>query len=295
MAVIKVKEMTKDYGRGRGVFDLSFTVEKGEVMGFLGPNGAGKTTTIRTLMGFIRPDKGKVSIRGKDCFSQAARIQKSVGYLPGEIAFMEDMTGMEFIHFIAGMKNLRDFHGAEALIEYFELDPKGKIKKMSKGMKQKIGLVCALMGQPEILILDEPTSGLDPLMQKKFVEKIKEEKARGTTILMSSHLFEEIEQTCDRTVIIKEGRLVAVEKLQNLNQRQQRIFTLSFARSAEASAFASRMAEAVQDGKQVTVQVSGDLNPFLKCVAEYDITDMNIRRQTLEDLFLHFYGKEAQQ
>lgn len=295
MAVIKVKEMTKDYGRGRGVFDLSFTVEKGEVMGFLGPNGAGKTTTIRTLMGFIRPDKGKVSIRGKDCFTQAARIQKSVGYLPGEIAFMEDMTGMEFIHFIAGMKNLRDFRGAEALIEYFELDPKGKIKKMSKGMKQKIGLVCALMGQPEILILDEPTSGLDPLMQKKFVEKIKEEKAQGTTILMSSHLFEEIEQTCDRTVIIKEGRLVAVEKLQNLNQTQQRIFTLSFARSAEAAAFASRMAEAVQDGKQVTVQVSGDLNPFLKRIAEYDVTDMNIHRQTLEDLFLHFYGKEAQQ
>ena len=195
--MLKVKNITKDYGHQRGVFDLSFNVEAGEVMGFLGPNGAGKTTTIRTLMGFIQPDHGRVSIKGHDCFRNAAQIQKDVGYLPGEIAFMDDMDGMEFIKFIAAMKKMPNLRKAQELLDYFELEPKGRIKKMSKGMKQKIGLVCALMNEPEILILDEPTSGLDPLMQKKFIDKIKEEKQKGTTILMSSHLFEEVEQTCE--------------------------------------------------------------------------------------------------
>jgi ABC-2 type transport system ATP-binding protein len=202
MRVIEIDQITKDYGNGKGVFDISMTVEQGEVMGFLGPNGAGKTTTIRQLMGFIHPDSGQVRINGLNCFAKAHEIQKSLGYLPGEIAFMDDMTGLEFIRFIAEMKHLKSLNRAKELMAYYELDLKGKIKKMSKGMKQKLGIVCAFMQEPEILILDEPTSGLDPLMQNKFIEMLKLEKQKGKTILMSSHIFEEVEKTCDRVAII---------------------------------------------------------------------------------------------
>ena len=190
MHVIELCGLTKDYGSGKGVFGLQLTVPKGEVLGFLGPNGAGKTTTIRQLMGFIRPDAGTARIGGLDCFRQAETIQASLGYLPGEIAFMDEMTGLDFIKFIAGMKGMKDLGRARELMDQFELDPSGRIKRMSKGTKQKIGIVCAFMQQPALLILDEPTSGLDPLMQNKFVELIAREKKRGATIFMSSHMFE---------------------------------------------------------------------------------------------------------
>lgn len=178
MGIIKIENLTKDYGNGKGVFDLSFVVKEGEVFGFLGPNGAGKTTTIRNLMGFIKPDGGKCYINNLDCFNSASEIQKKVGYIPGEISFMSDMTGIEFIKFMADYRGLKDLSKAYQLIERFDLDPKGNIKKMSKGMKQKIGIVIAFMHDPEILILDESTSGLDPLMQSRFIDLIKEEKER---------------------------------------------------------------------------------------------------------------------
>jgi ABC-2 type transport system ATP-binding protein len=169
MDVIEVKQLTKDYGNKKGVFNLNLSVKRGEVFGFLGPNGAGKTTTIRHLMGFIHPGTGECLINGMDCSKESHIIQKSLGYLPGEISFMEDMTGIGFIKFIAEMKGIRDFSRARELIDMFGLDPNGKIKKMSKGMKQKIGIVCAFMNNPDIIILDEPTTGLDPLMQNKFL------------------------------------------------------------------------------------------------------------------------------
>ena len=196
--IIEIDHITKDYGNGRGVFDISFQVKKGEVLGFLGPNGAGKTTTIRQLMGFLRPDSGSVQILGMDCFHDAHKIAGSLGYLPGEIAFIDAMTGIKFIRFIANMKGMKDLGRAPELMERFELNPSAKIKKMSKGTKQKIGIICAFMQDPDILLLDEPTSGLDPLMQNEFIDLILEEKERGKTILLSSHIFEEVERTCDR-------------------------------------------------------------------------------------------------
>ena len=200
---IAIEGLKKDYGSGRGVFGVSFAVERGEVFGFLGPNGAGKTVTMRNLMGFIRPDEGTVNINGLNCFSQRARIQEHLGYLPGEIACMDEMTGTAFLEFMARMKKLRDRTRMEQLIEYFELDPARRIRKMSKGTKQKVGLVCAFMASPDIVLLDEPTSGLDPLMQSRFIDLVLEEKRRGTTILLSSHLFEEVERTCDRVAFIR--------------------------------------------------------------------------------------------
>lgn len=291
--MIEVDHITKNYGGGRGVFDVSFSVNRGEVMGFLGPNGAGKTTTIRQLMGFIRPDSGSVRIEGMDCFTQAAQIERNLGYLPGEIAFMDDMTGIQFIHFIAGMKGLRDLSRAEELIRIFELNPGGRIKKMSKGMKQKIGIVCAFMQSPRILILDEPTSGLDPLMQNRFVELILHEKERGTTILMSSHAFEEVERTCDRTAIIREGKIVAVENMDRLRKNRSRIFTLRFTSSADAVGFAESFprSKAAVKGRTVTVDVAGEVAAFLRAASEWNVEDIDLRRQTLEEFFLQFYGE----
>ena len=292
MNSIEIASVTKDYGGGNGIFDISFSVKKGELMGFLGPNGAGKTTTIRQLMGFIRPDRGTLHILGLPCFEKAAEIQKHIGYLPGEIAFMDDMTGTEFIRFVASLKGMKSLARAKELQDFFELDAGGKIKKMSKGMKQKIGLVCAFMQDTELYILDEPTSGLDPLMQNQFIELILKEKARGKTILMSSHIFEEVEKTCDRTAIIKDGRIVTVQNMDALQQKRRKSVTVRFANDQAAKDFAAAMtANAVGDSVAVTVS---DMDAFLKTAAAYPVRDLSTRTQSLEELFLHFYGGDTQ-
>lgn len=296
MSVIEISHITKDYGKGRGVFDVSFSVNQGEVLGFLGPNGAGKTTTIRQLMGFMKPDSGKLSIMGMDCFKNTEKIQKSVGYLPGEIAFIDSMNGMEFIRFVAKMKKMKGLGRAEELMEMFELNASGRLKKMSKGMKQKIGIVCAFMDpEADIMILDEPTSGLDPLMQNRFVELILSEKKQGKTILMSSHMFEEIERTCDRAAIIRNGRLVAVEEIEKLKEGRQKVIEVTFKESPMAEEFAAAFPKAVYQpgGKIVTAKVGKNLDAFIKKAGEYTVTDFNVRTQSLEEFFMHFYGEGA--
>lgn len=294
MSVIEMNHITKDYGNQKGVFDVSFSVEKGEILGFLGPNGAGKTTTIRQLMGFIKPDTGTVKINGMDCFKEVHKVQNILGYLPGEIAFMEDMTGIDFIRFIANMKNIKDVTKAKYLIQFLELDPNGKIKKMSKGMKQKIGIVIALMQDPEILILDEPTSGLDPLMQNKFVELIQQEKKKGTTILMSSHIFEEVEHTCDRVVIIKDGSIKAIERMEDLRNSRKKVYEIFFQDEKSALSFQQAHPSSVCHGSRIVISYQGSIDPLLKELAGYTIMDMTIRTQSLEELFLQYYGGEKQ-
>lgn len=227
MNAVQISHITKDYGNSRGIFDVSLSVKKGEVYGFLGPNGAGKTTTIRHLLGFLKPEKGECRINGMDCFSQASLIQKNLGYLAGEIAFPEDFTGHGLLHFLADMKGIRDRSRMKELIDLLELDPSGKVRKMSKGMKQKLGIINAFMGNPEIVILDEPTSGLDPLMQNRFIDLILEEKKKGTTIFMSSHLFEEVERTCERTAIIRRGQIAAVEDMEGLKKKRSRDYIIT--------------------------------------------------------------------
>lgn len=288
--LIDINHITKDYGSGRGVFDISFQVKKGEVLGFLGPNGAGKTTTIRQLLGFIKPDSGNLQICGMDCFLHADKVQSYLGYLPGEIAFIDSMSGIEFIRFIAKMKGMKNLGRAQELMKQFELNPAGKIKKMSKGMKQKIGIVCAFMKDPEILILDEPTSGLDPLMQEQFVDLILQEKKRGKTILMSSHIFEEIEKTCDRAVIIREGRLVAIENMETLRSNRKKIMEITFLTSKMAEAFCSEVLNTNCRENIVVLNVGDDIDKVIKKASAYTIVDMNIRTQSLEEFFLHFYS-----
>lgn len=289
--VIEIRQLTKDYGNNRGIFDVSLSVKKGEVFGFLGPNGAGKSTTIRHLMGFIQADQGSCQINGLDCLRDHARIQQALGYLPGEIAFMDDMTGLEFIKFMAKMKGMTDLTKAYELMERFELNPQGKIKKMSKGMKQKIGIICAFMHDPELLILDEPSSGLDPLMQNRFIELVLEEKQRGKTIFMSSHIFEEIERTCDRTAMIKDGRLISIEELQTLKASKHKTYQITFATQELVEQFMDEGFECEQvESTVVKVLPRNNLNYLLATLSRYDIVDLDITKLTLEELFLHFYG-----
>ena len=289
--VIEIRQLTKDYGNNRGIFDVSLSVKKGEVFGFLGPNGAGTSTTIRHLMGFIQADQGSCQINGLDCLRDHARIQQALGYLPGEIAFMDDMTGLEFIKFMAKMKGMTDLTKAYELMERFELNPQGKIKKMSKGMKQKIGIICAFMHDPELLILDEPSSGLDPLMQNRFIELVLEEKQRGKTIFMSSHIFEEIERTCDRTAMIKDGRLISIEELQTLKASKHKTYQIMFATEELAEQFMNEGFECEQvESTVIKVVPRNNLNYLLATLSRYDIIDLDITKPTLEELFLHFYG-----
>lgn len=289
--VIEIRQLTKDYGNNRGIFEVSLSVKKGEVFGFLGPNGAGKSTTIRHLMGFIQADQGSCQINGLDCLRDHARIQQTLGYLPGEIAFMDDMTGIEFIKFMAKMKGMTDLTKAYELMERFELNPQGKIKKMSKGMKQKVGIICAFMHDPELLILDEPSSGLDPLMQNRFIELVLEEKQRGKTIFMSSHIFEEIERTCDRTAMIKDGRLISIEELQTLKASKHKTYQIMFATEELAEQFMNEGFECEQvESTVVKVLPRNNLNYLLATLSRYDIIDLDITKPTLEELFLHFYG-----
>jgi ABC-2 type transport system ATP-binding protein len=272
MSVIAVSHLTCDYGAGKGVFDLSLEVNEGEIFGFLGPNGAGKTTTIRHLLGFIRPRQGSCLVAGLDCWAQAPDVQKKLGYIPGEMAFFEQMTGQEYLRFVQSYRKVTDNQRTKQLMERFELDASSPIRKMSKGMKQKVGIVAAFMHDPAILILDEPTSGLDPLMQNRFVELLLEEKKRGKTVLMSSHMFEEVDRTCDRIGMIRAGKLVAMDTAQALREKHVATYTVLLENAAKAAAFA-RDFGGRQDGE----------NPKMVTVSA---------RQTLEELFLHYYKEE---
>lgn len=292
MEVISIENVTKDFGSNRGVFDITLHVGEGEVFGYLGPNGAGKSTTIRQLMGFLRSDDGRLSIMGMDCFQEREKIQKDLGYLAGEIAFMDDMTGAAYLDFIAKMKGITDRKRMQELMEQFELNAKGKIRKMSKGMKQKLGIVAAFMGNPKVLILDEPTSGLDPLMQNRFVELILEEKKKGTTIFMSSHIFEEVEKTCDRTAIIREGRIVDVVEMAELAKLKKREYLVTLQDEIQAEKLAKEVQAKRVAGCQVSVFAGERIGELLKVLTKYDVKDLDVRSKSLEELFLHYYGEE---
>lgn len=292
MKMIEVHNLTKDYGNHRGIFDLSFTVDQGEVVGFLGSNGAGKTTTIRHLMGFIHPQQGISKIFDMDTFSAAKQIQSKVGYLPGEISFLNDrMTGNEFIRFMMETKENVSTEQVRYLVDYFELDTRIKIKKMSKGTKQKLGLVVAFMHNPSVLILDEPTSGLDPIMQNKFVELIKSEKGKGKTIFMSSHIFEEVENTCDRVLMVKDGHLIADKGIQSIRGVNKKHYTITFATSELAKAFTRVHADSTFDGNyKVSFLLDSSVNDLVHELVHYDVQDIAVRNQTIEEVFLQYYG-----
>lgn len=292
--MLTVEGLTKQFANGRGITDVSFSVRKGEVFGFLGPNGAGKSTTIRHIMGFMRPDRGTATVAGLDVWKAQGTVQKYIGYLPGEIAFIDGMTGRGFLDFMANMQGLRDFTKRDALIERLQFDPGTPIRKMSKGMKQKVGIVAAFMHSPQVLILDEPTSGLDPLMQKIFTQLVLEEKAAGTTFLMSSHSFQEIERTCDRAAIIKDGRILTIKNIHELQSMQRKLFDVVFENSEDADRFsASSLPVEARDGNRLRIAVQGNYDDFLRALANYPIRSLDVFTQNLEDIFMDYYDREG--
>lgn len=293
MCVIEISQLTKDYGNKKGIFDLSLHIKKGEVYGFLGPNGAGKSTTMRHLMGFSKPQQGKVLINGLDCWKQQKEIQKIIGYLPGEIAFFNDMSGRQYINMIAKMRKMKDMSYAEELLELFEINPNANLKRMSKGMKQKIGIVTAFMHNPQVILLDEPTSGLDPLMQNRFIELVENEKKKGKTIIMSSHIFEEVERTCDRIGIIKEGHLIQEFDADELRHSRLKSYKVEFYNEQDLNEMIKLYPTATYSNvkKQMTISIQDDaINQLLQHLSKYPIYYLKEEKHTLEDYFMQFYG-----
>lgn len=227
-SIIRLDGVTKDYGNNRGIFDINLSIKQGECFGFVGTNGSGKTTTIRNIMGFINPDAGKVYVKGMDSWENGVDIKKYVSYVPGEIAFPPLKTGMDFLKTQAKYLDIKDLSYMNELIEMFRLDPTANLARMSKGMKQKTALVAALMGDREILILDEPTTGLDPLMREVFVDLINREKKRGKTIFISDHIFEEVEELCDKVAFIKDGHIIDIFDMDELMENHNSVFHVGY-------------------------------------------------------------------
>ncbi len=297
MSLITVLHLTKDYGRSRGVFDINISVNKGECYGFLGPNGAGKTTTIRHLMGFSKPQRGSTAILEKDSWQNAALLQNTIGYLPGEIALPSGITGAEFLDMMAKMRHVRDRSYLGTLLERFALDPNVDTKKMSLGVKRKLAVVTAFMHDPDILILDEPTSGLDPIMQQIFIDYIMEEKKRGKTIFLSSHIFHEVDATCDRIAIIKDGKIVSEFETEQLKAESDRIYritcrdTMSFLKLINLPfTFSSINNQKLRARVRIK---ANEINRLISETADLHIEDFGEFPFTLEDYFMNFYKTDT--
>lgn len=299
---IEINKITKDYGGGKGVFDISLSIDKGEIYGYLGSNGAGKTTTLRLLMGFIKPDSGVMYIEGMDksrymtgmaCWSEVKTIHQRVGYLPGEISLPNDMTGTAYIELISKMRHMKDLSRPDCLADMLKLDTKMKIKRMSKGMKQKLGIITTFMHDPDIYLLDEPTSGLDPLMQNLFIELLEEEKSRGKTVILSSHNFGEVEKTCDRVGVIKSGKLIKEMDKKELQRSKSKTYTVGISNVSDYDMIHENFPEAVFSNgkKQVSLTVSDmEINKMLSVLAKCDVRYLRESVHTLEEYFMKFYG-----
>jgi ABC-2 type transport system ATP-binding protein len=287
--VIEASGLTKFYGSRRGVQDVDFHVAEGEAFGFLGPNGAGKTTTIRLLLGFLRPTGGQIRVFGEDAFEQAARIHVNVGYVGSDPGFLGELTSAEQLDYLASLRSLE--RGAwRRLAERLELDPTVRIKRLSRGNRQKIGVIAAFMGHEPLLVLDEPTSGLDPLMQREFLALCAEARTEGRTMFLSSHNLVEVERACDRVAIIRDGHVVDVSTVSELLGSHWRSVNLVLAAPAPRGTFDLPNVEiAAMTGREVHLMVRGDVNPLLDRIAAQEVRDIAITTPDVEDLFLRHY------
>lgn len=294
--MIHVDSLTREFSNGRGIFDVSFNVKEGEVFGFLGPNGSGKSTTIRHLMGYMKPQRGHATIKGLNTWADQAEARRHIGYLPGEIAFLDDMNGSDFLKMLAGMQGIHNKKRQDELIDKLQFNPKTPIRKMSKGMKQKVGIVATFMHDPAIYILDEPTSGLDPLMQKLFIDLVLEEKAKGKTFLMSSHSFAEIERTCDRAAIIREGKIVTVKNIHELQTMQRKVFDVVLTKEDDVEALLNSELDLEKiDNLVVRIEIQGNYDAFINTLSHYHVKNISAADQSLEHIFMDYYDvKEGQ-
>jgi ABC-type multidrug transport system ATPase subunit len=302
-AIIEVENLTKSYGSKRGIIDVSFQVEEGEVFGFLGPNGAGKTTTIRLLMALLKADAGTARIAGLDVWQQSVEIKRLVGYLPGEPALDPGLTGGQILEYFGHLRGGVDQAYLKQLIKRFDLDPTRKFRQYSSGNKRKVVLIQAFMHRPRLLILDEPTNGLDPINQQEFSHMVKEVRDEGRTVFLSSHVLSEVEQICTRVGIIREGRIVRIGGVAELKDIKRYEITITFANTVSAEAFKQlagvAQVETVADGHTLRLTIQGAADEVIKAAARYPVVTLTSHEPSLEDIFLRYYegdglvGREA--
>jgi len=296
MPVIETEKLTKFYGRHRGIEDVDLAVEQGEVFGFLGPNGAGKTTTIRLLLDLIRPTSGRALVFGLETTADPVAIHRRIGYLPGEFALFDRLTGGQTLEYFANLRGGVDPRYQADLVERFDLDPSRRFREYSKGNKQKVGLVVALQHRPDLLVLDEPTAGLDPLIQQAFFGLVRETVAEGRTAFLSSHILGEVEKTCDRVAIIREGRIVMVDRVMALRDLAHHAVELRFEAPVAPEEFAALpgVSDVAADGPVLRMRVTGSIAPVVQAAARHDLVDLVSQEPSLEQTFLAQYaGKQA--
>jgi ABC-2 type transport system ATP-binding protein len=294
--IIEIKGLTKSYGGKRGIVDVSLDVAEGEVFGFLGPNGAGKTTTIRLLMALLHADAGSARIAGFDCWHHSVEIKRLIGYVPGEPSLDPNLTGGQILEYFAHLRGGVDKPYLKQLIKRLDLDPNRKFRQYSTGNKRKVVLIQAFMHRPRLLILDEPTSGLDPLNQQEFDGMVREARDEGHTVFLSSHVLSEVEKTCTRVGIIREGRLVKVGDIADLKDIKRYEITISFAQPVPADAFAKLdgvvEVEALNNGSAVRLAMQGAADAVIKVAAQYPVVSLTSYEPSLEDVFLRYYESD---
>jgi len=294
-ATICTEALTKSYGPHRGVIGLDLEVQPGEIFGYLGPNGAGKTTTIRLLLDLIRPSSGRATVFGIESSRDPVAIHRRTGYLPGEFTLYDRLTGGETISYFAHLRGGVDAAYQRALVERLDLDPSRHYREYSKGNKQKVALVVAFQHRPELLVLDEPTAGLDPLVQQEFFALLQEARADGHTVFLSSHLIGEVEKSCERVAIIREGRLVQVDRVEALHDLSVHQVELRFAGPVPAAVFAALpgVSRLTSEDHVLHLHLQGPIAPLVKAASGFDLVDFVSREPSLEEVFLAQYGKEV--
>lgn len=289
MSVIEVKDFKKYYGKVKAVDGISFKVEKGEIFGFLGPNGAGKTTTIRTIMDFMRPTAGSISILGQDSVKDSVELKEKIGYLSGDVRLYSKWTGKEHITFLRRLCKKEDI--ADELVDRLGLNASMKARQLSSGNRQKLGIILSLMFEPELIIMDEPTTGLDPLLQNTVYDLLREATQKGSTVFVSSHNLAEVDKMCDRVAIIKKGKMVAIESIASLKEKRMHSVEIHFDDSYDINDFKAEGVTIVgAHPKNLTLNVTGDLDHLIRALSKHNIKNLTIQQASLEDIFLEFYG-----
>ena len=288
--IIQTKSLTKFYGKSRGIKDVSITVNRGDIFGFLGPNGAGKSTTIRIIMDFIRPSGGSATVFGMDCHRDSVAIRKRIGYIPGDFGLYGNMTGWKFLEYFGRVRGGFDPAAAKEYARRMDIRLDRKMKEYSRGMRQKVAIIQAFMNNPDLIIMDEPTNGLDPLVQQSFMDMLREMADRGTTVFMSSHILSEVEKACNRVAIIKEGSIVAEEKVEELRQKSGKILEVKFVEPLRKEIFyLPGISNVKQQNGGYRMTVTGNIEEILREISSHKVADISIHQMTLEDIFMHYY------
>lgn len=292
MNIVEIDQLTKMYGKSRGIDNVSFHIEQGEIFGFIGPNGAGKSTTIRILLSLIYPTSGSAKIFGKDCIKHAHEIKKDIGYLPSEVFYYDNMKVIDLLKYSASFYKKDCTGRIHELAEKLDLDLKRKIDDLSLGNKKKVGIVQALLHEPKLIILDEPTSGLDPLIQQKFFQLLEEEKKKGATILYSSHILSEVQRLCDRVAIMNAGKVIKIEKIKNLRENNYKKIRLESKMDIDQTFFQmDGVSNVTVHDRQISFLYKGNINEILAKIAEIELVNLWVEEPDLEEIFMHYYER----